>query len=92
MSARSPVCSQPPGSIASVVLAGVVAIALHHRALAHLPAYCLQVIVSALPGMRSATSCGYRAAVAWNAVHIVADEPGPVIAALRAAAPRGVLR
>ncbi len=39
------------------------------------------MIVTAPPGVRSATSCGYRAAVAWNASHIVAGKPGSAIAA-----------
>src|SRR5215472_88225 len=33
------------------------------------------------PGVRRATSRGYRAAVAWNASHIVAGEPTSAIGA-----------
>src|SRR6266702_7465162 len=45
------------------------------------PAYSRQVIVTAPPGVRSATSCGYRATVPWNASQNVAGEARSVIAA-----------
>src|SRR6266571_2508751 len=43
-------------------------------------AYSCQVSVTAPPGVRSATSCGYRATVAWNASHNVAGEPCSIMA------------
>ncbi len=44
------------------------------------PAYSRQVNVTAPPGVRSATSCGYRATVAWNASQSVAGTLCPVMA------------
>src|SRR5215472_13203507 len=43
-------------------------------------AYPAQVDVTPPPGVRTATCCGYRATVAWNASHIVAAEPTSAIA------------